>query len=159
VLFKRREKGGDPMKRDFAIAVKAVIVKDEKVLVLSRSQDEMNCSYMNNQQKWDLPGGGLHFYEHAQDGLRREIKEETNLEVFVGEPVSLFDVIKNHIHLCIFTYACHWKKGSVALSEEHDAFVWMTKEEVVLSTLPNWMKRDLLRALDRDKNVQMGEIE
>lgn len=147
------------MKRDFAIAVKAVIVKGEKVLVLSRSQDEMNCSYMNNQQKWDLPGGGLHFYEHAQDGLRREIKEETNLEVFVGEPVSLFDVIKNHIHLCIFTYACHWKKGSVALSEEHDAFVWMTKEEVVLSTLPNWMKRDLLRALDRDKNVQMGEIE
>jgi len=147
------------MKRDFAIAVKAVIVKDEKVLVLSRSQDEMNCSYMNNQQKWDLPGGGLHFYEHAQDGLRREIKEETNLEVFVGEPVSLFDVIKNHIHLCIFTYACHWKKGSVALSEEHDAFVWMTREEVVLSTLPNWMKRDLLRALDRDKNVQMGEIE
>lgn len=147
------------MKRDFAIAVKAVIVKDEKVLVLSRSQDEMNCSYMNNQQKWDLPGGGLHFYEHAQDGLRREIKEETNLEVFVGEPVSLFDVIKNHIHLCIFTYACHWKKGSVALSEEHDAFVWMTKEEVVLSTLPNWMKRDLLRALDRDKNVQIGEIE
>ncbi len=147
------------MKRDFAIAVKAVIVKDEKVLVLSRSQDEMNGSYMNNQQKWDLPGGGLHFYEHAQDGLRREIKEETNLEVFVGEPVSLFDVIKNHIHLCIFTYACHWKNGSVALSEEHDAFVWMTKEEVVLSTLPNWMKRDLLRALDRDKNVQLGEIE
>ncbi|AMJ40320.1 NUDIX hydrolase [Anaerotignum propionicum] len=147
------------MKRDFAIAVKAVIVKDEKVLVLSRSQDEMNCSYMNNKQKWDLPGGGLHFYEHAQDGLCREIKEETNLEVFVGEPVSLFDVIKNHIHLCIFTYACRWKGGSVALSEEHDAFVWMTKEEVTLSALPNWMKRDLLRALDRDKNVQKGEIE
>lgn len=147
------------MKRDFAIAVKAVIVKDEKVLVLSRSQNEMNGSYMNNQQKWDLPGGGLHFYEHAQDGLRREIKEETNLEVFVGEPVSLFDVIKNHIHLCIFTYTCRWKSGGVALSEEHDAFVWMTREEVALSTLPNWMKRDLVRALDRDKNVQTGENE
>ncbi|KAF5071770.1 NUDIX domain protein [anaerobic digester metagenome] len=147
------------MKRDFAIAVKAVIVKDEKVLVLSRSQNEMNGSYMNNQQKWDLPGGGLHFYEHAQDGLRREIKEETNLEVFVGEPVSLFDVIKNHIHLCIFTYTCRWKSGSVVLSEEHDAFVWMTRDEVALSTLPNWMKRDLVRALDRDKNVQTGENE
>ncbi|WP_312044976.1 NUDIX hydrolase [Anaerotignum sp.] len=147
------------MKRDFAIAVKAVIVKDEKVLVLSRSQNEMNGSYMNNQQKWDLPGGGLHFYEHAQDGLRREIKEETNLEVFVGEPVSLFDVIKNYIHLCIFTYTCRWKSGSVVLSEEHDAFVWMTRDEVALSTLPNWMKRDLVRALDRDKNVQTGENE
>ncbi len=143
------------MKRDFAVAVKAVIVKDGKVLVLSRSQDEMDCSYMNSHQKWDLPGGGLHFYEHSQDGLRREIKEETNLEVFVGEPVSLFDVIKNHIHLCIFTYVCRWKAGSVVLSKEHEAFVWMTKEEVSASALPNWMKRDLLRALDREKNIQI----
>ncbi len=45
------------------------------------------------------------------------------------------------------------------LSEEHDAFVWMTRDEVALSTLPNWMKRDLVRALDRDKNVQTGENE
>ena len=143
------------MKRDFAVAVKAVIVKEGKVLVLSRSQDEMDGSYMNSHQKWDLPGGGLHFYEHAQDGLRREIKEETNLEVFVGEPISLFDVIKNHIHLCIFTYVCSWKEGSVVLSKEHEAFVWMTKEEVSSSALPNWMKRDLLRALDREKNIQI----
>lgn len=143
------------MKRDFAVAVKAVIVKEGKVLVLSRSQDEMDCSYMNSHQKWDLPGGGLHFYEHSQDGLRREIKEETNLEVFVGEPVSLFDVIKNHIHLCIFTYVCRYKAGNVVLSKEHEAFVWMTKEEVSESALPNWMKRDLIRALDREKNIQI----
>ena len=141
------------MKRDFAVAVKAVIVKEGKVLVLSRSQDEMDGSYMNSHQKWDLPGGGLHFYEHSQDGLRREIKEETNLEVFVGEPISLFDVIKNHIHLCIFTYVCRWKAGEVALSEEHEAFYWMTKEEVCQSELPSWMRRDLLRAFTREKEM------
>ena len=139
------------MKRDFAVAVKAVIVKDAKVLVLTRSRDEMECSYMNNRQKWDLPGGGLHFYEHGQDGLQREIKEETKLEVFVGEPVSLFDVIKNHVHLCIFTYVCLWKEGEVVLSNEHEGFFWLTREEVCASELPNWMKRDLLRALDREK--------
>ncbi|MDD3395073.1 MAG: NUDIX domain-containing protein [Clostridia bacterium] len=141
------------MKRDFAVAVKAVIVKEEKVLILSRSQDEMECSYMNSHQKWDLPGGGLHFYEHCQDGLLREIQEETSLEVFVGEPVSLFDVIKNHIHLCIFTYVCRWKAGAVVLSKEHEAFFWMTKDEVCASQLPNWMKRDVLRALDRELNM------
>lgn len=141
------------MKRDFAVAVKAVIVKEEKVLVLSRSKDEMECSYMNSHQKWDLPGGGLHFYEHCQEGLLREIQEETSLDVFVGEPVSLFDVIKNHIHLCIFTYACRWKAGEVVLSKEHEAFFWMTKAEVCASQLPNWMKRDVLRALDREKNM------
>ncbi|WP_313525362.1 NUDIX hydrolase [Anaerotignum sp.] len=142
------------MKRDFAIAVKAVIVKDNKVLVLTRSRGEMECSYMNSHQKWDLPGGGLHFYERSQEGLQREIKEETDLDVFVGEPVSLFDVIKNHIHLCIFTYACRWKNGEVALSDEHEGYFWMTREEVCSSQLPNWMKRDLLRALDREPYME-----
>ncbi|WMI80314.1 NUDIX hydrolase [Anaerotignum sp. MB30-C6] len=145
------------MKRDFAIAVKAVIVKEGKVLVLSRSRDEMECSYMNNHQKWDLPGGGLHFYERSQDGLQREIKEETNLQVFVGEPISLFDVIKNHIHLCIFTYSCRWKEGEVVLSSEHESYSWMSEEEVCASMLPSWMKRDLLRALARDAYMIDGK--
>ena len=51
------------MKRDFAVAVKAVIIKENRALVLCRSKDEMEGSYMNSHQKWDLPGGGLHFFE------------------------------------------------------------------------------------------------
>ena len=60
------------MHRDFAVAVKAVIVRGDEVLVLRRSKGEMAGSYMNKYQKWDLPGGGLHFYEKAEDGLLRE---------------------------------------------------------------------------------------
>ncbi|MBM6828338.1 NUDIX domain-containing protein [Anaerotignum lactatifermentans] len=137
------------MKRDFAVAVKAVIVKEDKVLVLRRSRREMECSYMNKYQKWDLPGGGLHFYEKAEDGLRREIREETTLQVSIGTPVSMFDVIRRQVHLCIFTYACRWEAGEVRLSEEHEAYIWMTGEEVAQSTLPFWMKRDLLRGLEQ----------
>ena len=69
------------MKRDFAVAVKAVIIKENKALVLCRSKREMECSYMNSHQKWDLPGGGLHFFEKAEEGLRREIREEADLRV------------------------------------------------------------------------------
>ena len=137
------------MKRDFAVAVKAVIVKEGKVLVLSRSQEEMEYSYMNNHQKWDLPGGGVHFFEHCQEGLVREINEETELDVFVGEPISLFDVIKNHIHLCIFTYVCFWRAGEVSLSREHDSYQWLSADEVAKSELPSWMKRDLFRGLNK----------
>ena len=64
------------MKRDFAVAVKAVIIKENKALVLCRSKDEMEGSFMNSYQKWDLPGGGLHFFEKAEEGLVREITEE-----------------------------------------------------------------------------------
>lgn len=135
------------MKRDFAVVVKAVIVKEESVLVLRRSQEEMEGSFMNKQQKWDLPGGGLRFHEHAEAGLLREIKEETALHVSVGEPLSLFDVIKNHVHLCIFTYHCHWQTGEVCLSSEHESYIWMNLKEMKESDLPRWMKTDLHKAL------------
>lgn len=73
------------MHRDFAVAVKAVIVRGDEVLVLRRSKGEMAGSYMNKYQKWDLPGGGLHFYEKAEDGLLREIREETSLSVEMAD--------------------------------------------------------------------------
>ena len=140
------------MHRDFAVAVKAVIVRGDEVLVLRRSQGEMAGSYMNKYQKWDLPGGGLHFYEKAEDGLLREIREETSLSVEIGRPVSMFDIIRNQIHLCIFTYAAVWTGGEVQLSKEHDGFLWLHKDEVEESELPHWMKRDIFRALEAVEN-------
>ena len=101
---------------------------------------------MNSHQKWDLPGGGVHFFERSEEGLLREIREETDLEVTVGKPLSLFDAIKHHIHLCIFTYACAWKAGEVNLSDEHEAYYWMSEEEMEASELPRWMKRDIRAA-------------
>ena len=119
------------MHRDFAVAVKAVIVRGDEVLVLRRSKGEMAGSYMNKYQKWDLPGGGLHFYE---------------------KPVSMFDIIRHQIHLCIFTYAAVWTGGEVQLSKEHDGFLWLHKDEVEESELPHWMKRDIFRALEAVEN-------
>ncbi len=143
------------MKRDFAVAVKAVIIKENKALVLCRSKGEMEGSFMNSYQKWDLPGGGLHFFEKAEEGLHREIKEETNLLVSVGQPLSLFDVIKHHIHLCIFTYVCYWKQGEIKLSHEHESYLWMTEEEMEKSELPRWMKRDIRDAFAAAKQEDM----
>ena len=140
------------MHRDFAVAVKAVIVRGDEVLVLRRSKGEMAGSHMNKYQKWDLPGGGLHFYEKAEDGLLREIREETSLSVEIGRPVSMFDIIRNQIHLCIFTYAAVWTGGEVQLSKEHDGFLWLHKDEVEESELPHWMKRDIFRALEAVEN-------
>lgn len=140
------------MHRDFAVAVKAVIVRGDEVLVLRCSKGEMAGSYMNKYQKWDLPGGGLHFYEKAEDGLLREIREETSLSVEIGRPVSMFDIIRHQIHLCIFTYAAVWTGGEVQLSKEHDGFLWLHKDEVEESELPHWMKRDIFRALEAVEN-------
>ncbi len=135
------------MKRDFSIAVKAIIVKEDQVLVLRRSKEEMLGSTINKKAKWDLPGGGVHFAETCMDGLFREVEEETGLKISVVRPFSVYDVLKPHLHLAIFTYLCLWESGEVVLSKEHEGFVWMDQKQIRESKLPAWMKREFLSAL------------
>ncbi len=42
---------------------------------------------------WSLPGGRLEAGEYLADGLRREVLEETGLEVEIGELVGIFEVV------------------------------------------------------------------
>lgn len=135
------------IKRNFALAVKAVIIKDTKFLLLHRSKKEIENSYMNRRQVWDLPGGGVRFFETAKDGLIREITEETGLKVTILKPLCTFDAIKPQMHLSIFTYLCEYKSGEVYLSSEHDKFYWLTLDDMNCMDIPNWMKQNFELAI------------
>ncbi|OGY85248.1 MAG: hypothetical protein A3F54_00060 [Candidatus Kerfeldbacteria bacterium RIFCSPHIGHO2_12_FULL_48_17] len=50
-----------------------------KALVLDKNKKFLLC--LEDNGKWELPGGGLDFGEKPHDGLRREIKEEMGIEV------------------------------------------------------------------------------
>ncbi len=62
-------------------AVQALVERDGKLLIVRRAVDP-------HAGMWDLPGGFLAEGEHPEDGLRRELKEETGLDVEVGEFVG-----------------------------------------------------------------------
>ena len=146
------------MKRDFAVAVKAIVVRENKVLLLHRAAEEIKHSYMNKKEQWDLPGGGIHYFERSEEGLLREIKEETSLCVKIIKPFKLFDMIKPHVHLCIFTYLCTYECGEVILSAEHDDYFWLTLEQVQQWDLPKWLKRDftqVLTEIEKDNHMTL----
>ena len=54
------------MRSGFALAAKAVIVNGDKILLLKRSKKEMEKSFLNKYEVWDLPGGSVRFCENAQ---------------------------------------------------------------------------------------------
>ncbi len=141
------------MKRSFALAVKAVILKEDSFLVLKRSRQEIEGSYMNQKEAWDLPGGGVRFFESSPRGLLREISEETGLTVEIIKPLSIFDAIKSRLHLTIITYLCLYRHGDVMLSQEHDAFYWMTYAEGREKNIPSWMLRDFEEAQRAQNNM------
>lgn len=139
------------MRCGFALAAKAVIIRDGKVLVLVRSEKEISSSYLNKNEPWDLPGGGVRFHENCMEGLLREIDEETSLKVRVVKPLRVFDVIKNQLHMTIFTYLCIYRSGEVVLSEEHERYYWLSLKEAEDMKVPKWMLKDIKLAVNELK--------
>lgn len=117
----------------------AIIHKNGKYLLLQRSKNKKAFP-----GKWTVPGGGLevsdyinlpkttseHWYFAIENSLRREIKEETGLEV--GELKYLCSITfirPDKIPTVILSFYCNWKSGKVKLDEDNMDYSWVVYEE------------------------------
>ena len=121
----------------FEITVKAVILNDkDEVLLIKRPEKDHHGA-----GKWDLPGGKLEAGEYIQEGLNREIKEETGLESET-ETILLADDFGKKYDKKIkigdkeyivsgkgLRFLARYRSGEVKLSEEHKKFVWVSLEK------------------------------
>jgi len=76
--------------KEMYVALKALIVKNGKILIIKRSSKEDVFA-----NEWDLPGGKLKFGENPVNGLKREVFEETDLKIKVVKPISVWTFLKN----------------------------------------------------------------
>ena len=112
---------------NMGISMKAVVFNTEgEMLTLFRTE-----TAPTRPNTWDLPGGDLDFGEDPNTAITREIEEETGLNV---TDLKIFDVeahiIKEeNIHWVTLGYRCVALSTEVVLSEEHNAYKWVTKEE------------------------------
>lgn len=91
---------------------------------------------INPPRIWSPPGGWVELLESPEEGVKREIKEETNLEVEVISPVFVWSKAKARVLGII--YLCRYQKGQLNINSEFSAFTWKTieemKEEKILSS-------------------------
>jgi len=82
-----------------------------------------------DNKHWEPPGGVLEVGESIADGLKREVHEETGLEV---EPVALTGVYKN-MSRGIIALVCRCKVtgGKLATNDEAAAFHWASEAEIM----------------------------
>jgi 8-oxo-dGTP diphosphatase len=114
------------------IAAKAVMTNDEgKVLIL---REASTYEEGTNVGKYGLPGGRINPGEVFLDGLRREVDEETGLEVEVVRPVHVDEwrpVIKGTPTQIVGVFMlCEAAGSTVRLSDEHDDYKWIEPGEV-----------------------------
>ena len=103
------------------IAVAGILVFEGKVLLLHRTEPPI-C--------WGPPGGELKDDESFIAGLKREIFEETGLDCTVIIPVETWQGLHDNTPMQSITFICECNTSSVTLSKEHDAFCWISIDEL-----------------------------
>jgi ADP-ribose pyrophosphatase YjhB (NUDIX family) len=96
-------------------SVEAMIVKNEGLLLLKR----------NNQpakEEWWFPGGRIRRGESLEQTLRREIKEETGLELRSYKLINVYSRLFPERHDITIVYLCKCKSGIVKLNGEHSEY-------------------------------------
>lgn len=120
--------------QDFAIAVKAFIIKDGQVLLLRRKPTDRH-----QPGQWDIPGGRLERGENPFDGVKREVREETGLEIETVMPLDIQHFTRDdgqRITMIIFWCRLIGDAAGITLSE-HDAYEWRKIEDT--AALPAWL--------------------
>jgi ADP-ribose pyrophosphatase YjhB (NUDIX family) len=129
------------------VGVGAVVVRDGKALINKRAHEP-------RKGEWSLPGGLLELGESLQDAVRREIKEETSLEIEVGPVIETFDRVhrddqgKIRYHFVIVDFVCAWSDGEAVPGSDADGVAWVRAEEIDDYKVNDHAKAVILRGLN-----------
>lgn len=99
---------------------------DDKILL---------CKSAKWNDQYVIPGGHIERGERMEDALRREIREETGLELYDIQLISLqesidSDTFEESRHFIYIDFVCRTLQYEVTLDDEADAYCWVSLEEI-----------------------------
>ena len=100
----------------------AIIIKDGKVFATQRGYGEW-------QGWWEFPGGKIESGESPEAALVREIREELDADIEVGELLETVEWDYPKFHLTMHCYMCSLISESMHLNE-HESAAWLTRETI-----------------------------
>ena len=100
----------------------AVIRKGDKIFATQRGYGELKGG-------WEFPGGKIEDGETPQEALKREIEEELDTEILVGELIDTIEYGYPTFHLSMDCFWCEIVEGKLVL-KEHEAARWLDRKTI-----------------------------
>ncbi len=100
----------------------AIIVDGDRIFATQRG-------YGDWKDYWEFPGGKIEPGETPEAALRREILEELDTEISVGEKITTIEYDYPEFHLTMECFLAHVVEGSLVL-KEHEASKWLKKNDL-----------------------------
>ena len=119
--------------RVVAAIIKAVNENGEPIIFATQR------GYGDLRGGWEFPGGKIEEGETPQEALVREIKEELETEISVGELIDTIEYDYPTFHLSMDCFWAEIVSGDLVLTE-HEAAKWLTKEEL---NSVEWLPADI----------------
>ena len=108
------------------LGVGGIVIRGDSVLLVERGSEPL-------KGYWSLPGGVLETGEHLAEGVRREVLEETGLEV---DPVAIVEVFERimlddtgtpEYHYVLIDYLCLAAGGTLAAASDASGVRWVAR--------------------------------
>ena len=129
------------------VGVGGVVIADGRTLLIRRGSAPL-------QGQWSIPGGMLELSESIAEGVRRELAEETGLEVRVGDLIEVFERIvpgedgRTRYHFVILDYLCEMVSGVARAGSDVTDVAWAREDELEKYSLTTIATRVIKRAFE-----------
>lgn len=127
------------------VGVGGVVIADGRALLIRRGHPPL-------EGEWSIPGGTLELGETMLDAVRRELAEETGMEVRVGELIEAFERIfpdgqgQPQYHFVILDYLCEPIRGTAQAGSDVTDVAWAAESELPKYSLTPTATRVLKKA-------------